>query len=301
VSRRHLLTLLLLAAIWGASFMLIEIGLRDLEPATLMLGRVAVAAVALALYLPFALPVRASMAELWRRKGTLVVLGLLNSALPFFLIAWGQQYVDSGLAAILNSSAPLFTALLAWAFVRSERVTGLRLGGLLLGFAGVVVLVGAGPSGGGRAAIGSLAVVAAALCYAWGALYAARRLVGVSPLVLSLGAMIAATFVLAGPGLAQAPGELGWEAGLAVLGLGVGGTALGYILYFALILDAGPSRAILVTYLVPALALVYGATLLDEELTAAALVGLALVLGGVALGTGAVRWTRSEASATLPP
>jgi drug/metabolite transporter (DMT)-like permease len=219
--------LLVLAAIWGASFMLIEIGLRDLEPTTLMLGRVAVAAVALGIYLPFALPVRPSLAELWRRRGTLFVLGLLNSALPFFLIAWGQQYVDSGLAAILNSSAPLFTALLAWAFVRSERVSGLRLAGLLVGFAGVVVLVGAGPSGGGRAVVGSLAVVAAALCYAWGALYAARRLVGVSPLVLSFGAMIAATLVLAGPGLAQAPDEVGWEAALAILGLGVGGTALG--------------------------------------------------------------------------
>jgi drug/metabolite transporter (DMT)-like permease len=289
VSRRHVAALLVLGAIWGASFMLIEVGLRDLEPTTLMLGRVAVAAVALGVYLPFALPTRPALAELRSRAGTLVVLGLLNSALPFVLIAWGQPYVDSGLAAILNSSAPLFTALLAWAFVRSERVTGLRLAGVLVGFAGVVVLVGAGPSGGGRAVAGSLAVVAAAFCYACGALYAARRLAGVSPLVLSLGAMISATLALAGPGLAQAPDELGWEAALAVLGLGVGGTALGYILYFALILDAGASRAILVTYLVPALALVYGVTLLDEPLTAAALVGLALVLAGVALGTGAVR------------
>jgi drug/metabolite transporter (DMT)-like permease len=281
--------LIALGALWGASFMLIEIGLRDLEPATLMLGRVAVAAVALGIYLPFALPALPALRELRARAGTLFVLGLLNSAVPFFLIAWGQQYVDSGLAAILNSSAPLFTALLAWAFVRSERVAGLRLAGLLVGFAGVVVLVGAGPSDGGRAAVGSLAVVAAALCYASGALYAVRRLEGVSPLVLSLGVMIAATLALAGPGLAQAPDELGWEAALAVLGLGVGGTALGYILYFGLILGAGASRAILVTYLVPALALVYGVTLLDEPLTAAALIGLALVLAGVALGSGAVR------------
>jgi drug/metabolite transporter (DMT)-like permease len=289
VSRRHLLSLLALGAIWGASFMLIEIALRDLEPATLMLARVGVAAVALGVYLPFALPVRPVLAELRARAGTLVVLGLLNSAVPFFLIAWGQQYVDSGLAAILNSSAPLFTAVLAWAFVRSERVTGLRLAGLLVGFGGVVVLVGAAPSGDDRAAIGSLAVVAAAACYAWGALYASRRLAGLSPLVLSLGVMVAATLALLAPGLAQLPEELGWDAALAVLGLGVGGTAVGYILYFGLIAGAGASRAILVTYLVPALALVYGVTLLDEPLTAAALIGLALVLAGVALGTGAVR------------
>jgi drug/metabolite transporter (DMT)-like permease len=299
VSRRDIATLLALGAIWGASFMLIEIGLRDLEPATLMLGRVAVAAVALGIYLPFALRVGPALSELWQRKGTLFVLGLLNSALPFFLIAWGQQYVDSGLAAILNSSAPLFTALLAFAFVGEERVRGVRLVGVLVGFAGVVVLVGAGPSGGARAVVGSLAVVLAALCYAVGALYAGRRLAGVSPLVLSLGAMIAATIALAGPGLAQAPDELGWDAALAVLGLGVGGTAVGYILYFGLILSAGASRAILVTYLVPALALVYGVTLLDEPLTAPALIGLALVLAGVALGTGAVRLTHSPRSATL--
>ena len=295
MTRRQLLALLVLAAIWGASFLLIEIGLRDLEPSTLMLGRVAVAALALGLYLPFAQPLRPSLAVLRRRFGALFVLGLLNSALPFFLIAWGQQYVDSGLAAILNSSAPLFTALLAWAFVRSERVTGLRLAGLLIGFGGVVVLVGAGPSGGGRAIGGSLAVVAAALCYACGALFAARRLAGVSPLVLSLGAMLAATLALAVPGLAQMPGELGWDSALAVLGLGVGGTALGYILYFALILGAGASRAILVTYLVPALALAYGVTLLDEELTAGALAGLALVLAGVALGTGGLQRARRQA------
>jgi drug/metabolite transporter (DMT)-like permease len=299
VSRRHIAALLALGAIWGASFMLIEIGLRDLEPATLMLGRVAVAAVALGLYLPFALPVRAALRELRGRAGTLFVLGLLNSALPFFLIAWGQQYVDSGLAAILNSSAPLFTAILAWAFVGEERIGGMRLVGVLVGFAGVVVLVGAGPSGGARAVVGSLAVVAAAVCYAVGALYAARRLVGVSPLVLSLGAMVAATIALSGPGLAQAPDELGWEAALAVLALGVGGTAVGYILYFGLILGAGASRAILVTYLVPALALVYGVTLLDEPLTAAALIGLALVLTGVALGTGGVRsWRRRPLAST---
>ena len=302
MTRRHWVNLLVLGAIWGASFMLIEIGLRDLEPATLMLGRVAVATVALGLYVPFALPVGAALRELRGRAGTLFVLGLLNSALPFVLIAWGQQYVDSGLAAILNSSAPLFTALLAWAFVRSERATGLQLAGILVGFVGVVVLVGAGPSGGVRAVAGSLAVVAAAFCYACGALYAARRLAGVSPLVLSLGAMAGATAALALPGLAQAPERLGWEAALAVAGLGVGGTALGYILYFALVLDAGPSRAILVTYLVPALALLYGVTLLDEELTAAAVVGLALVLAGVALGTGTVRplpLTRSSRSANL--
>jgi drug/metabolite transporter (DMT)-like permease len=147
--------------------------------------------------------------------------------------------------------------------------------------------------------VGSLAVVLAALCYAVGALYAARRLVGVSPLVLSLGAMVAATIALAGPGLAQAPGSIGWEAALAVLGLGVGGTAVGYILYFDLILGAGASRAILVTYLVPALALVYGVTLLDEPLTVAAVLGLALVLAGVALGTGAVRsWRRRPVAST---
>lgn len=285
MSRRHLIMLLALAAIWGASFMLIEIALRELAPSTLILLRLGFGALALAAYVPLS---GASFGPLRPYAAPLALLGLLNTAIPFFLISWGQQYIDSGLAAIFNASAPLFTALLALGLDHAQRVTGLRLVGLVLGFGGIVALVGFEPGGGERAVVGSLAVVAAALCYALGALYAGRRFRGLPPLLVSFGALAWATLFALPPGVAQA-NAFGWETLVAMLVLGVGATAVAYLLYFGLIAGAGASRAILVTYLVPALALVYGATFLDEEVSALALAGLALVLTGVALGTRRVR------------
>jgi len=273
--------LLALASLWGASFMAIEITLRELEPATVILLRLALAVAALAAFVPFS---EARFRDLVPYAGPLAVMGALNTAIPFFLIVWGQQYIPSGLASIFNASAPLFTALLALGVDRTQRVTGLRLFGLLLGFAGIVALVGFEASGGERAVVGSLAVVLAAVLYALGALYAGRRFGGLSPVLVSFGSLAWAT-VLAMPfGVADAS-RFGLETFAALLFLGVGATAVAYLLYFGLIRGAGASRAILVTYLVPSLALVYGAVFLDEKITALALVGLGLVLGGVALGT----------------
>jgi drug/metabolite transporter (DMT)-like permease len=281
MSRRHLAMLLALAAIWGSSFMLIEIALRDLDPATVILLRVGSAAVALAVYVPLA---GMSFAPLRPLVWPLALMGVLNTALPFYLITWGQQYIDSGLAAILNASAPLFTALLALAVDQAQRVTGLRLAGVILGFGGIVALVGFEPEGGQRAVLGSLAVVAASACYALGALYAGKRFAGLPPLLVAVGTLVWATLLTLPPGVAAAS-SFGWETLLSVLFLGIAATAVGYLLYFGLIAGAGASRAILVTYLVPSMALVYGAVFLDEEVSALALGGLALVLAGVALGT----------------
>jgi drug/metabolite transporter (DMT)-like permease len=281
MSRRHLLMLLALAAIWGSSFMLIEIALRDLDPATLILLRLGSAALALAVYVPLS---GTGFAPLRPFVWPLALMGILNTALPFYLITWGQQYIDSGLAAILNASAPLFTAVLALAVDPAQRVRGLRLAGVILGFGGIVALVGFEPEGGNRAVLGSLAVVAASACYALGALYAGRRFFGMSPLLVAVGTLLWATLFALPPGLAAAS-SFGWETLASVLFLGVAATAVGYLLYFGLIAGAGASRAILVTYLVPAMALVYGAVFLDEQISALALAGLALVLAGVALGT----------------
>ncbi len=214
----------------------------------------------------------------------LALMGILNTALPFYLISWGQQYIDSGLAAILNASAPLFTALLAVTVDQAQRVTGLRLVGVILGFGGIVALVGFEPEDGNRALLGSLAVVAAAACYALGALYAGRRFTGMSPLLVAVGTLLWATLFTLPPGLAVAS-SFGWETLVSVLVLGIAATAVGYLLYFGLIAGAGASRAILVTYLVPTMALVYGAVFLDEQVSALAVFGLVLVLAGVALGT----------------
>ena len=283
MSRRDALLLLVLSAIWGASFMLIKVGVRELEPATLVLVRVVLAALTL---LPLALAAK-TLGTLRGHWGPLLVMAALNSAVPFWLLSFGETRIDSGLAAVIQAAAPLWTVLLATWIDPTQRVRGLRLAGVVLGFLGVALLVGA-QSGGEL--IGALAVLLTAVCYAAGVLYGGRRLGAVPAVPLSFGTMALASLLVAPAGLWQLPDAVpSWEVVAAVVALGVVGTGLAYILYFGLMQSAGASRAILVTYLVPAMALVYGAVLLDEAVTAVALVGLALVLAGVALGTGSVR------------
>jgi drug/metabolite transporter (DMT)-like permease len=294
MSRRHLIMLLALAAIWGSSFMFIEIALRDLAPSTLILLRMASGGITLAVYVALTgHSFRALRPYVW----PLALLGAVNTAVPFFLIAWGQQSIDSGLASIFNASAPLFTALFALGYDRSQRSSGMRLVGIVVGFTGVVLLVGFELSGTERAVLGGLAVVAASACYAIGGLYVGRRFNGLPPSLVALGALIWSSLLVAPVGLAQASAP-GWEATLSVLYLGVAATGIAYLFYFGLIAGAGASKAVLVTYLVPSLALAYGAVFLEEEVTAIAIAGLALVLAGVALGTGAVR---RNGRATLRP
>lgn len=275
--------LLALSAIWGSSFMFIKVAVRELEPSVLVFFRVLSAAVTL---VPVALVVsgRAALLDVRRNWRRLAAAGALNSAIPFWFLSWGETRVDSGLTAVIQAAAPIFTVLLAWRFARSERVSRGRFAGILVGFVGVALLVG-GQRGGG--VLGALAVVVAAFFYAVASIYTARRLRHVTPLAIALGTMAAAAALTLPAALAQLPAEPpGWKASASVLILGVAGSAFAYLLYFALIVGAGAARAILVTYLVPALALGYGAIFLGEEVTATALAGLALILGGTALGTG---------------
>jgi drug/metabolite transporter (DMT)-like permease len=292
--------LLALTAVWGASFLFIKVGVRDFSPSTLICLRCGLAVLTLLPILLVRSGAREAIAAARPRVGALAVVGIVNTAIPFFLITWGEQYVDSGLTAILNASSVLFAALFAFVLDRGQRVTGLRLAGVLIGFAGVVLLVGAQPGGGHRAVPGALAIVGAAVCYGWAALYTGRRLRGTPPLVVATGSTLAATLVSLPPALIQLPASMpGWKEWASVIALGVLGTGIGYLLYYGLIAGAGASRAILVTYLVPPMALVYGALILDEPVTATSLGGLALILGGVALGTGAVGVARLRRAASL--
>jgi drug/metabolite transporter (DMT)-like permease len=181
---------------------------------------------------------------------------------------------------------PIFNALIAFGFFHEARVTGLRLVGIVIGFVGVALLVGAQPSG---KILGALAVVGMALCYATGGLLIGRHLQQVRPIVIALASTAVATLVATPAGIAQAPATTpGWKEIGSVVALGVPGTAIAYLLFFALITRAGPSYASLVTYLIPPIALGYGSLFLGESFGAAAIGGLALILGGVALATGAV-------------
>jgi drug/metabolite transporter (DMT)-like permease len=285
--RRPAVILALLALIWGASFMLIKIADRQLAPATLILGRLGSAALLLAAIAVVRLGPRATLAELRGAWRWLVVIGLVNTALPFWLLSWGEKRIDSGLASIIQGAVPIFNALLAFAFFREARVTGLRLVGLAIGFVGVALLVGAQPQG---KLLAALAVVAMALCYAIGTLLAGRYVRGTSPLVVALASTAVSTLAALPAGIVQAPSGM-WhgETIMAILVLGFVGTAIAYLLFFALIQRAGPNYATLVTYLVPPIALGYGAIFLGESFGPTAFAALALVLVGVALATGSVR------------
>ncbi|HEV8098302.1 MAG TPA: DMT family transporter, partial [Gaiellaceae bacterium] len=230
--RRPIVILTLLAFIWGASFMLIKIADRQLTPATLVLARLGSATLLLAAIALLRLGPGRTLAELRDRWGWLVVVGLVNTAVPFWLLSWGETRIDSGLASIIQGAVPIFNALLAFAFFREARVNGLRLVGLGIGFVGVALLVGDQPHG---KLLAALAVVAMALCYAIGTLLAGRYLRGTPPLVVALASTAVSTLAVLPIGAAQAPSEA-WhgETIMAILVLGFVGTAIAYLLFFAL-------------------------------------------------------------------
>jgi drug/metabolite transporter (DMT)-like permease len=288
--KRNLAMLIGLALIWGASFLFIKVAVRELTPATLILGRLGLAAITLALLVPFAVgtpQTRLQLRENWR---WLVVVALVNTAIPFWLLSWGETRIDSGLASIIQAAVPIFNALIAFVAFREVRVTGSRLVGVGIGFVGVALLVGAQPEG---KVLGALAVVGMAFCYGVGGLLTGRYLKPVQPIVVALASTAIAALVALPVGIAQAPSQMpGWKTIGSVVALGIPGTALAYLLFFALIGGPGAAYASLVTYLIPPIALAYGAIFLGERFGAAALGGLALILAGVALGTGGIRLAR---------
>jgi drug/metabolite transporter (DMT)-like permease len=280
MSRRDLGLLVALSAIWGSSFLFIKVGVEELEPAVVVCGRLLVGALVL---LPVALA-RGGLSGLRAMLVPIAVLGALNNALPYWLLSFAETRIDSGLAAVIQAAAPIFTVLLAIRIDPSQRVTGLRLAGVGLGFVGVALLVGLQEGG---ELLGAVAVVGTALCYAVSVLYAGRAIRSFSPLDVSIGQLSVGALLTLPAALVQWPAETPSAKVVgAVLVLGVLGTGVAYLLYFALIVRAGASRAILVTYLVPAFALVYGWLILGEAVTPSALAGLALILGGTALATG---------------
>jgi drug/metabolite transporter (DMT)-like permease len=293
MTRSYFWLLSFLAAVWGASYLFIKVAVDEVEPTAMMFFRLALAALLLVPFLLAQTGARRGLAELRQAWRAGLLLGFVNAALPFTLIAWGEKHIDSGVAAIANATVPLFVALLAIRFRPSERVTGGRLAGVLLGFVGVVVLAGGDPEVSWWTVAGTLAVVVASLAYAVGGLYGQLRTADTRGPVLATAAVIGGTLVLLPPALVQLPAKLpSWEAIASVAALSVLGTALAQLVLFRMLHLHGPARVSLVTYLLPPTALLYGALLLDEPLTASVVGGLALILVGVALGSGAVRLPR---------
>lgn len=277
MNRRAWTLLLLLGAIWGASYLLIKIGLRDLSPGMLSFVRVALAA----LVLVALANARHALGGFRDRLGWVFAVALAQVSAPFVLIAAGEQEISSSLAGILVASAPLFTALLAIRVDRDERAEGMRLVGVVLGVVGVGLLLGVDLSGSGDELLGGLAVLLAGLGYAVGGLLAKHKLadrppIGVAAWVLTAGTVLLVPAALIGlPSSVPAIGPVA-----AVVALGVVGTGIAFAIFYELIATVGPARTFIVTYLAPAFAVVYGVTLLDEEISVTTIVGLALILFG---------------------
>ena len=293
--------LLLLAGVWGASYLFIKVAVDEIAPAPMMAFRCLAAGGVLAGYLVWRLGRAGAFDGLRSAWRHCLVLGALNAAVPFWLIAWGEQYIDSGLAAVVQASVPIFNALLVLRFLPHERLSGTRLAGLGIGIVGVAVVTGINPGGGWWAFAGTLAVVGSSLSYAGAGVYGQGAVSGTPGPVLAAGSMLVGGLILLPLALFQLPDQVpGWEATASLLALTLAGTALAQLVLFRMLALYGSARLSLVTYLMPGFALLYGAVILDEAITAAMLAGLALILGGIALASGTVRLPRREAATVRP-
>jgi drug/metabolite transporter (DMT)-like permease len=281
-TRDDYLLLLAIGAIWGSSFLLIKVAVATIPPITVATGRIGIGAIVLALMV-------GARGRTWPRDKRswllLLVMGMIGNAIPFSLINWGETHIDSGLTAILMSTVPLATIMLAPAFVRDEPVTPGKLLGVAFGMAGVAVLIGPGVLMGAHGdLLGEIAITGAALCYAVNGLVA-RQLPQMPVEVISAGCLLSATLAVLPVSLfvdqpwQSAPSTLSLAA-LALLG--VLNTAGGYLLLFRLVVRAGAGFASLNNFLVPLFGVMWGVMLLDERPSPRAFAGLVLIFAGLA-------------------
>ena len=279
--------ILLLAAMWGGSFLFIKVAVEDIPPAAMTDLRVLSAGLLLFGYLVVRMGVSRALGELRAAWRPCLVLGVINAALPMGLVAWGETHIDSSVAGIAQSTVPIFTFILASRFLPHEAVGPIRIAGVALGFVGVAVLAGFDSETGWWALAGTLAVVLSSLSYASGGVYGQLQVRDIPGPVLATGNMLAAAVVLAPLALADPPQEVPGATALAALaGLILLPTFAGQLLLFRILRMHGSRKLSIVTYLMPAFAVVYGAVLLDESVTASMLAGFALILVGAALASG---------------
>lgn len=295
---RDLMDLLLLAALWGGSFLFMRLGAGEFGPVALAAVRVAGAS---ALLLPL-LAWRQGLADLRQHWRPVVLVGITNSALPFLCFSYAALSISAGLASIFNATTPLFGALIAWLWLR-DRLTAPRVLGLAIGFAGVLWLAwdkaSFKPGGTGWAIV---ACLGATVLYGFSASFTKKHLAGVPALALATGSQLAATTLLVPLSLwwlpATPPSAKAW---LSAAALAVLCTAVAYILFFRLIARIGAARAISVTYLIPVFAVLWGAVLLGESLTLVMVLGCGVILLGTALATGMLKPGRATAAQAQSP
>jgi drug/metabolite transporter (DMT)-like permease len=286
VRGRDLVDLVALGFLWGASFLFMRIAGPEFGAFALVEVRVVIAAFVL---VPL-LYAKGQVGELTGNWAVLGILGTHNTALPFLLLTWATLYLSAGTAGILNSTAPIFAALIAWAWL-GEKLTVNKATGLLVGSVGVWLLVRdkVGASMGGT----TLAVIAAlggSFLYGIGGNFTRRYAGRIKPLAVAAGSQVGAALVLLPVAILTWPETpISATAWAAAVTMGLFSTALAYILYFRLIANTGPTNAITVTYLIPLFAMLLGALVIDEPITVSMIVGCAVILLGTALATGLLR------------
>jgi drug/metabolite transporter (DMT)-like permease len=295
------LLFVLLGFFWGSSYLFIKIGVdAGLQPFTLVALRLLIGFTLLAIVVGVA---REALPRRPRTYGHLLVMGVFSVALPFSLITYAEQSTDSTLAAILNASVPLFTILIAAAALTDERITAPRLGGLLIGFVGVAILVGFDPGVlAGTDLVPALALIGSSISYALGAVYARRYAHGLRPMIPAVFQVGFALLITAGMALLfERPLAIParFDAVLAVVWLGLLGSGTAYLVFFRLLGRWGATRTSLVAYLLPVFGIVLGAAVLHERIDARTILGTALVIGGIALvNARSLPWRRNVAAAT---
>ena len=280
---RDLFDLLVLGAIWGASFLFMRIAAPEFGAIPLIAARVGIGA----MFLVLVLARRGGLPQLSRNAAQLTLLGAINSAIPFSLFAYAVLFVTAGFASVLNSTAPLFGALVAFIWLR-DRPSPARIAGLVVGFDGVLVLVwGRLAVRGDGGVTATVAGLSAAVLYGISANYTKKKMSHIDPLVIATGSLIAATVLLLPLAWlywpAASPGRVSW---ISTVLLGVICTGIAYIMYFGLLSRIGPAKTLAVTYLIPAFGVLWGRVLLDEPVTASMILGCAIILVGTTLATG---------------
>ncbi|RQG99847.1 DMT family transporter [Paraburkholderia dinghuensis] len=292
----ELAQLLVLAALWGGSFLFIRVGVSDFGVAPLMALRVGIGALFLLLVLFSRRPAREAIGTLRERAWPLFVVGILNSAAPFCLFAWAELTLSAGVTSVINATTPLWGAVVAYLWLK-DRLSGARVLGLAIGFAGVLALVGdqiVTHAGDGASsfttALAAAAALGATLLYGIAASYTKRHLTGVDPLTVAAGTMTAATIVLVPFAVATWPStSVSLHAWGAVLALGIACTGVAYLLFFRLIAAIGPARTITVTFVIPVFGILWGALFLSERVSTGMVGACATILVGTALATGFVK------------
>lgn len=289
---RDVADLLLLAALWGASFLFMRVAAPQFGPFPLMAWRTGIGALAL---LPL-LFLAGGARELVRAAPRIALVGLVNSALPFVLFGYAMLHLSAGFASVLNAVAPFWSAIVAFLWF-GERLGAFRIAGLVVGFSGVLILVwGRAGFGEGGTGLPILAALAATLSYGIAANYTRRYLGGVTALTNAAGSQVFAALFLAPLAWLYWPTRMpDMQAWLNVVLLGVLSTGLAYVLFFRLIARVGPNRAIAVTFLIPVFGMLWGALFLRESVDLRMVAGAAVILAGTALTTGLVdptRWLR---------